>query len=63
MRKLQAGCIATHMLVFEGDSKIVWFEGNYADDEANRKRRLGVDADTPHHIKYRKLVHCLSGET
>lgn len=51
------------MLVFEGDSKIVWFEGNYADDEANRKRRLGVDADTPHHIKYRKLVHCLSGET
>ncbi len=49
--------IATHMLAFEGDSRVEWFEGNYADYEADKKRRLGVDADTPHRIKYRKLVH------
>jgi ATP-binding cassette ChvD family protein len=49
--------IATHILAFEGDSKVVWFEGNYADYEADRKRRLGVDADQPHRIKYKKLVH------
>ena len=48
--------IATHILAFEGDSQVVWFEGNYADYEADRKRRLGVDADQPHRIKYRKLV-------
>ncbi|PZN76759.1 MAG: energy-dependent translational throttle protein EttA [Candidatus Methylumidiphilus alinenensis] len=47
--------IATHMLAFEGDSKVVWFEGNYADYEVDRHRRLGTDADTPHRIKYRKL--------
>jgi len=47
--------IATHMLAFEGDSKVVWFEGNYADYEADRKRRLGTDADQPHRIKYRRL--------
>ncbi|MDE2090347.1 MAG: energy-dependent translational throttle protein EttA, partial [Gammaproteobacteria bacterium] len=47
--------IATHMLAFEGDSKVVWFEGNYADYEADRKRRLGADADQPHRIKYRRL--------
>ncbi|MCV6636178.1 energy-dependent translational throttle protein EttA [Candidatus Albibeggiatoa sp. nov. NOAA] len=47
--------IATHMLAFEGDSQVVWFEGNYADYEADRKRRLGVDADTPHRIKYKPL--------
>ena len=47
--------IATHMLAFEGDSKVVWFEGNYADYEADRHRRLGTDADQPHRIKYRKL--------
>jgi len=47
--------IATHMLAFEGDSKVVWFEGNYADYEADRHRRLGTDADTPHRIKYRRL--------
>ena len=47
--------IATHMLAFEGDSKVVWFEGNYADYEADRHRRLGTDADTQHRIKYRKL--------
>jgi ATP-binding cassette ChvD family protein len=49
--------IATHILAFEGDSKVVWFEGNYADYEADKKRRLGQDADQPHRLKYRKLVH------
>ncbi len=48
--------IATHMLAFEGDSKVVWFEGNYQDYEADRRRRLGAEADQPHRIKYRKLV-------
>jgi ATP-binding cassette ChvD family protein len=48
--------IATHMLAFEGDSRVVWFEGNYQDYEADRKRRLGTDADQPHRIKYRKLT-------
>jgi len=49
--------IATHILAFEGDSQTLWFEGNYADYEADRKRRLGDDADQPHRIKYKKLVH------
>jgi ATPase subunit of ABC transporter with duplicated ATPase domains len=49
--------IATHILAFEGDSKLVWFEGNFADYEVDKKRRLGQDADQPHRIKYRKLVH------
>ena len=48
--------IATHILAFEGDSEVVWFEGNYADYEADRKRRLGVEADQPHRIKYKPLV-------
>jgi energy-dependent translational throttle protein EttA len=48
--------IATHMLAFEGDSRVVWFEGNYQDYEADRRRRLGAEADTPHRIKYRKLT-------
>ena len=48
--------IATHILAFEGDSKIVWFEGNYSEYEADRKRRLGKDADQPHRIRYRKLT-------
>ena len=48
--------IATHMLAFEGDSKVVWYEGNYEDYEADRKRRLGAEADQPHRIKYRKLT-------
>src|SRR5688572_22853566 len=48
--------IATHMLAFEGDSKVVWFQGNYQDYEADRKRRLGAEADQPHRIKYRKLT-------
>lgn len=47
--------IATHMLAFEGDSTVVWFEGNYADYEADRHRRLGTDADNPRRIKYKKL--------
>ncbi len=49
--------IATHILAFEGESKVVWFEGNFADYEADKKRRLGQDADQPHRIKYKKLVH------
>ncbi len=49
--------IATHMLAFEGDSQVVWFEGNYQDYEADRKRRLGADADQPHRIKFKKLTH------
>jgi ATPase subunit of ABC transporter with duplicated ATPase domains len=48
--------IATHMLAFEGDSQVVWFEGNYQDYEADRKRRLGAAADQPHRLKYRKLT-------
>lgn len=48
--------IATHILAFEGDSKVVWFEGNYSDYEADRKARLGVTADQPHRIKYRQLT-------
>ncbi len=47
--------VATHILAYEGDSKTVWFEGNYADYEADRKRRLGADADAPVRIKYRKI--------
>ena len=47
--------IATHILAFEGDSVVTWFAGNYADYEADRKRRLGSDADNPHRIKYKRL--------
>ena len=47
--------IATHILAFEGDSKVVFFNGNYADYEEDRKRRLGADADNPHRIKYKRL--------
>jgi ATP-binding cassette ChvD family protein len=47
--------IATHMLAFEGDSHVEWFEGNYQDYEKDRKKRLGADADTPHRIKYRRI--------
>jgi ATP-binding cassette ChvD family protein len=49
--------IATHMLAFEGDSQVVWFEGNYQDYEADRKRRLGAAAEQPHRIRYKKLIH------
>jgi ATPase subunit of ABC transporter with duplicated ATPase domains len=48
--------IATHILAFEGDSEAVWFEGNYADYEADRRRRLGVAAEQPHRIRYKPLV-------
>ncbi|MEO1226892.1 MAG: ATP-binding cassette domain-containing protein, partial [Pseudomonadota bacterium] len=48
--------IATHILAFEGDSQVVWFEGNYEDYEADRKRRLGEDATQPHRIKYKPLT-------
>ncbi len=48
--------VATHMLAFEGDSKVVWFEGNYEDYEADRKKRLGAAADTPHRIRYKPLT-------
>src|SRR5678809_442552 len=48
--------IATHILAFEGDSKVVWFEGNYTEYEVDRKARLGAAAETPHRIKYRQLT-------
>jgi ATP-binding cassette ChvD family protein len=48
--------IATHILAFEGDSRTVWFEGNYQEYEADRKRRLGLEADQPHRIKYKRLA-------
>ncbi|HEX9961914.1 MAG TPA: ATP-binding cassette domain-containing protein, partial [Pyrinomonadaceae bacterium] len=48
--------IATHILAFEGDSKVVYFDGNYSEYEADKKRRLGHDADQPHRIKYRSLT-------
>jgi len=47
--------IATHILAFEDDSQITWFEGNYADYEADRHRRLGAEADQPHRLKYRRI--------
>jgi len=49
--------IATHILAFEGDSRVVWFEGNYADYEQDKKRRLGDNSNQPHRIKYKKLTH------
>jgi ATPase subunit of ABC transporter with duplicated ATPase domains len=48
--------IASHILAFEGDSQVVWFEGNYADYEADRKRRLGAEADQPHRIRFKPLT-------
>ena len=48
--------VATHILAFEGDSSAVWFDGNYSDYEADRKKRLGLAADQPHRIKYRRLT-------
>jgi ATPase subunit of ABC transporter with duplicated ATPase domains len=48
--------VATHMLAFEGDSRVVWYEGNYQDYEADRHKRLGAEADRPHRIRYRKLA-------
>jgi sulfate-transporting ATPase len=49
--------ICTHVLAFEGDSEVRWFEGNFSDYEADRHKRLGADADTPHRIKYKPLTH------
>jgi len=48
--------VATHILAFEGESEVVWFEGNYSNYEAERKKRLGIEADRPHRIKYRRLT-------
>src|SRR5439155_8767975 len=48
--------VATHILAFEGDSRVVWFEGNYSDYEADRRARLGAAGDQPHRIKYRHLT-------
>jgi ATPase subunit of ABC transporter with duplicated ATPase domains len=48
--------IATHILAFEGDSRVVWFEGNYSDYEADRRNRLGKEAEIPKRIKYRRLT-------
>jgi energy-dependent translational throttle protein EttA len=48
--------IATHMLAFEGDSQVVWFEGNYQDYEADRRKRLGGDAEQPHRLRYKPLA-------
>ena len=48
--------IATHILAFEGDSRVVWFEGNYSDYEVDRRRRLGKEADQPHRMRYRRLI-------
>jgi ATPase subunit of ABC transporter with duplicated ATPase domains len=48
--------IATHMLAFEGDSHVEWFEGNFQDYEEDKKRRLGVDAGVPHRVKYKKFA-------
>jgi ATPase subunit of ABC transporter with duplicated ATPase domains len=48
--------IATHILSFEGDSSVYWFDGNYSEYEADKKTRLGADADQPHRIKYRHLT-------
>ena len=48
--------VATHILAFEGDSQVIWFQGNYQDYEADRRRRLGDEADRPHRIKYKPLT-------
>jgi ATPase subunit of ABC transporter with duplicated ATPase domains len=48
--------VATHILAFEGDSKVVWFDGNYSEYEADRKNRLGAAAERPHRIRYRQLT-------
>jgi len=48
--------IATHVLAFEGDSQVRWFEGNFSDYEADRKKRLGAEAELPHRIKYKPLI-------
>ena len=49
--------VATHMLAFEDEAQVVWFEGNYQDYERTRHERLGAEADQPHRLRYKKLVH------
>jgi len=48
--------VATHVLAFEGDSQVVWYGGNFSDYEADRRKRLGIAADVPHRIKYKRLT-------
>ncbi len=48
--------VATHILAFEGDSQVKWFEGNFAEYEENRRQRLGIDSDQPERIRYKKLM-------
>lgn len=48
--------LSTHILAFEGESRVTWFEGNYSDYEEDRRRRLGIEADQPRRIKYRQLT-------
>jgi ATPase subunit of ABC transporter with duplicated ATPase domains len=48
--------VATHILAFEGDSKAIWFDGNYTEYEEHRRKVLGIEADRPHRIKYKKLI-------
>jgi ATPase subunit of ABC transporter with duplicated ATPase domains len=48
--------IVTHILAFEGDSRVAWFDGNYSEYEADRKKRFGIQADQPHRIKYRPMT-------
>jgi sulfate-transporting ATPase len=48
--------VATHVLAFEGDSEVRWFEGNFSDYETDRRKRLGAEADRPHRLKYKPLV-------
>jgi ATPase subunit of ABC transporter with duplicated ATPase domains len=48
--------VATHILAFEGDSQVTWFDGNFSDYEANKRKRLGLEADQPHRIKYKPLT-------
>jgi ATPase subunit of ABC transporter with duplicated ATPase domains len=54
--------IATHILAFEGDSKVIWFDGNYTEYEADKKERLGEAAAQPHRVTYRKLTRRISAE-
>ena len=48
--------VATHVLAFEGDSKVFWYPGNFSDYEVDKKKRLGADADQPHRVKYKPLI-------
>ena len=48
--------MATHILAFEGDSRVVWFDGNYSEYEEDKRKRLGAEADQPHRIRYRQMT-------